>query len=194
MNRRSSWLRRATVCKAKPLCFCRPFRGRGCLTMPAILSNLMPLMTVSVARRQVKESRDQHYTQAATPAPAPARAPSPSTQPEHPARAPSRSPKPDGVFDNPICSPDSTRPGRAEARLLLAGHLHSDMSWKATLHGRGAHWVFPVTTCHFNPSLVCHLDFAAKAIGFQWYRYNKALLLLTECRFMQMLWQQFVFF
>lgn len=70
MNRRSSLLRRATVCKAKPLCFCRPFRGWGWLTMPAILSTLMPQMTVSVAPRQVTESRDQRYTQAATPAPA----------------------------------------------------------------------------------------------------------------------------
>lgn len=73
MNRSSSLLRSATVCKAKPLCFCRPFGGRGWLTMPAILSALLPQMTVSVALRQVTESRDQRYTQAATPAPAWAR-------------------------------------------------------------------------------------------------------------------------
>lgn len=37
--------------------------------MPTILSTLMPQMTVSVAPRQVTESRDQRYTQAASPAP-----------------------------------------------------------------------------------------------------------------------------
>lgn len=94
MNRRSSLLRSATVCEAKPLCFCKPFRGRGWLTMPAILSTLMPQMTVSVAPRQVTESRDQRYTQAATPAPSWARnqaksliilsaVPSPHTQAYH---------------------------------------------------------------------------------------------------------------
>lgn len=72
VNRRGSLLRRSTVCKAYPLCFCRPFRGRSWLTMPAILSTLLPQMTVSVARRLVTESRDQHYTPAPAPTPTPA--------------------------------------------------------------------------------------------------------------------------
>lgn len=58
VNRRSSSLRRATVCKAKPLCFCRTFRGWGGVTMLPILSTLLPQMTVSVASRLVAESRD----------------------------------------------------------------------------------------------------------------------------------------
>lgn len=58
VNRRSSSLRRATVCKAKPLCFCWTFRGWGGLTMQPILSTLLPQMTVSVASRLVEESRD----------------------------------------------------------------------------------------------------------------------------------------
>ncbi|TNN88503.1 hypothetical protein EYF80_001286 [Liparis tanakae] len=47
--------------------------GRSWLTMPAILSTLLPQMTVSVAPRLVTESRDQHYTPAPTPTPAPAK-------------------------------------------------------------------------------------------------------------------------
>ncbi|KAK9538791.1 hypothetical protein VZT92_003940 [Zoarces viviparus] len=35
--------------------------------MPAILSTLLPQMTVSVAPRLVTESRDQHYTPTPTP-------------------------------------------------------------------------------------------------------------------------------
>lgn len=71
VNRRSSSLRRATVCKAKPLCFCRPCRGWGGLTMLPILSTLLPQMTVSVASRLVAESRDWPHTQTQTPGPGP---------------------------------------------------------------------------------------------------------------------------
>lgn len=71
LNRRSCSLRTATVCKAKPLCFCRPCRGWGDLTMLFILSTLLPQMTVSVASRLVAESRDWPYTQTHTPAAAP---------------------------------------------------------------------------------------------------------------------------
>lgn len=111
MNRRSSSLRSATVCKAKPLCFCRPFRGRGRLTMPAILSTLMPQMTVSVAPRQVTESRDQRYTQAATPAPAWAR---------NQARP----------LITPSAVPAEHTQALAETRMLWAGPFHSGLSWK----------------------------------------------------------------
>lgn len=93
VNRRSSSLRRATVCKAKPLCFCRPFRGWGGLTMLPILSTLLPQMTVSVASRLVAESRDWPHTQTQTPAPDPDPDPAQAVKHTQPSAGPAPAPQ-----------------------------------------------------------------------------------------------------
>lgn len=139
VNRRSSSLRRATVCKAKPLCFCRPCRGWGGLTMLPILSTLLPQMTVSVASRLVAESRDWPHTQTQIPNPNPRPRPRPRPWSTHSHHQPSglrvppqldlshhpgpswkQNPSPKREGTRAWCSQSSYSPGAAAAALAMS--------------------------------------------------------------------------